>query len=184
VYTLTAPAAAVVTSRLLDGDVAYVRLAAFAPGSADQVLSAIASLRKDRTLRGIILDLRDNGGGVTEVATLLGGFDHGRAYSYDCDVSGSCTANYPDASTSLLHLPLVVLTSRDCASACDGFSGTVKDLHLRTLVGTRTWGAVSGPELATASTTAASSGFPPSTRSARTTRSSTGSAWCPTTTSR
>lgn len=45
----------------------------------------------------------------------------------------------------MLHLPLVVLTSRDCASACDAFSGAVKDLHLGTLVGTRTWGAVSGP---------------------------------------
>jgi carboxyl-terminal processing protease len=146
VYTLTAAATAVVTSRLLDGNVGYVRLAAFAPGSADQVLSAIASLRKDRTLRGIILDLRYNGGGeTTEVATLLGAFEHGKAWSYDCDVSGSCTANYPDASTPLLHLPLVVLTSRDCASACDAFSSAVKDLHLGTLVGTRTWGAVSGP---------------------------------------
>jgi carboxyl-terminal processing protease len=145
VYTLSAAATAVVTSRLLDGNVGYVRMTAFAPGSANQVLKAIASLRKGRTLRGIILDLRDNGGGAPEVATLLGAFEHGRAFSYDCDVNGSCTANYPDASTPLLHLPLVLLTSRDCASACDAFSGAVKDLHLGTLVGTRTWGAASGP---------------------------------------
>lgn len=146
VYTLTAAATAVVTSRLLDGNVAHVRLAAFAPGSAGQVLSAIGSLRKDRTLRGIILDLRNNGGGETpEVATLLGAFEHRKAWSYDCDVSGSCTANYADASTPLLHLPLVLLTSRACASACDAFSSAVKDLHLGTLVGTRTEGAVSGP---------------------------------------
>jgi carboxyl-terminal processing protease len=48
VYTLAPGAAAVVTSRLPDGDVAYVKLAAFAPGSADQVLSAISRLHKDR----------------------------------------------------------------------------------------------------------------------------------------
>jgi carboxyl-terminal processing protease len=39
---------------------------------------------------------------------------------------------------------LVVLTDRNCASACDAFSGAVKDLHLGSLVGTRTSGIVSG----------------------------------------
>jgi len=45
----------------------------------------------------------------------------------------------------LLKLPLVALVDRVCASACDAFSGAVKDLKLGTLVGTRTAGAVSGP---------------------------------------
>jgi carboxyl-terminal processing protease len=40
----------------------------------------------------------------------------------------------------LLHLPLAVLTDRDCASGCDMFAGAVKDLHLGTLIGTRTSG--------------------------------------------
>jgi carboxyl-terminal processing protease len=38
-----------------------------------------------------------------------------------------------------------VLTGRDCPSACDAFSGAVKDLRLGTLVGTRTAGIVAGP---------------------------------------
>jgi carboxyl-terminal processing protease len=55
-------------------------------------------------------------------------------------VHGSCTANYTDSSVPLLHLPLVVLTDRNCASACDAFSGAVKDLRLGTLVGrTSAW---------------------------------------------
>ena len=45
----------------------------------------------------------------------------------------------------LLHLRLVVLTDRNCVSACDAFSGAVKDLRLGTLVGTRTSGILSGP---------------------------------------
>jgi carboxyl-terminal processing protease len=76
---------------------------------------------------------------------LLGAFIHGKAYTYDCDVQGSCTANYTDSSVPLLHLPLVVLTDRNCASACDAFSGAVKDLRLGTLVGTRTSGLVAAP---------------------------------------
>jgi carboxyl-terminal processing protease len=79
-----------------------------------------------------------------EVSQLLGAFIHGAAWSYDCNVHGSCTANYTDSSVPLLHLPLVVLTDRNCASACDAFSGAVKDLRLGTLVGTRTEGILSG----------------------------------------
>ena len=136
-----------VSARLLDGDIAYVQLGGFFPGSADQVLQAITTdLAPSAKLRGVILDLRGNGGGSpAEVSQLLGAFIHGAAYSYDCDVDGSCTANYTDSSVPLLHLPLVVLTDRNCASACDAFSGAVKDLRLGTLVGTRTSGLVAAP---------------------------------------
>jgi carboxyl-terminal processing protease len=138
--------AAEATSRLLDGHVAYVQFSGFFPGVASQVLTAIVNLEKKARLRGVILDLRGNlGGDGGEMAALLGAFEHGRAYAYDCTITGQCTADYPDAATPLLHLPLVVLTDRSCASACDAFSGAVKDLHLGALVGTRTSGIVAGP---------------------------------------
>jgi carboxyl-terminal processing protease len=135
-----------VSSRLLDGHIAYVQLPSFYPGAATQVLDAITTLGKHAKLRGVILDLRGNSGGLaTEVAQLLAAFEHGTPWSYDCTVTGTCTANYPDSTTPLLHLPLVVLTDRNCVSGCDAFSGAVKDLHLGTLVGTRTGGIVAGP---------------------------------------
>jgi carboxyl-terminal processing protease len=142
-YPATAPA---VTSKLLDGDIGYVRVPAFYPGAASQALTAVTGLERTTALRGLILDLRHNGGGSgAEVAQLLGAFEHGTAYGYDCSVTGQCTAAYPDASTPLLHLPLVVLTDRNCVSGCEEFSGAVKDLHLGTLIGTRTAGIVAGP---------------------------------------
>jgi carboxyl-terminal processing protease len=135
-----------VTAKLLNNDIGYVALAGFAPDAADAVLTAIADLRAGRTLRGVVLDLRGNGGGSPqEVARLLGAFVHGKAYSYDCASPDNCAANDTDGTVPLLHLPLVVLTDRDCASACDAFSGAVKDLHLGSLVGTRTSGIVAGP---------------------------------------
>ena len=79
------------------------------------------------------------------LAELLGAFTHGTAYTYDCDVHGSCPATYTGTDVPLLHLPLVVLTDRNCASACDAFSGAVKDLRLGTLVGTRTAGIAAAP---------------------------------------
>jgi carboxyl-terminal processing protease len=141
-YLASAPAVSV---KLLDGNIAYVKLPAFFDGAADQVRQAIASLAARASLRGLVLDLRGNSGGApAEVASLLGSFIHGAAWSYDCDAHGRCAANDTDSSAPLLHLPLVVLIDRDCISACDAFSGAVQDLRLGTLVGTRTAGIVSG----------------------------------------
>ena len=141
-----APPSPGVSPQLLHGDVAYVQLSGFFPGAADLVLQTISSLASGAKLHGLILDLRGNGGGEpAEVSRLLGAFTHGAAYTYDCDVHGSCAARYTDRSVQLLHLPLVVLTDRNCVSACEAFSGAVKDLRLGTLVGTRTAGIVSGP---------------------------------------
>jgi carboxyl-terminal processing protease len=135
-----------VSTKLLHGDIGYVQLPGFFPGAADQVVEAIQGLAGNEKLRGLIVDLRGNGGGSpVEVSRLLGAFIHGAAYTYDCDVHGSCAARYTDTSVPLLHLPLVVLTDRNCVSGCDAFSGAVKDLRLGTLVGTRTAGIVSAP---------------------------------------
>src|SRR5690242_8354798 len=132
--------------KLLNRDIAYVHLTGFFPGAADLALQLISNLAPGAKLHGLILDLRGNGGGASvEVSRLLGAFTHGVAYAYDCDVHRSCAARYTDTSVTLLHLRLVVLTDRNCVSACDAFSGAVKDLRLGTLVGTRTGGIVSGP---------------------------------------
>ena len=136
-----------VTSKLLDGDIGYVQLPAFYQGVASQVLAAVADLEKTTALRGLILDLGGGGGSDVEVAQLLGAFEHGTPYAYNCTVTGQCTADNPDASTPLLRLPLAVLTSRNCVSGCEAFSGAVKDLHLGTLIGTRTAGVISGGAL-------------------------------------
>jgi carboxyl-terminal processing protease len=141
-----APPSPGASPRLLNRDIAYVQLSGFFPGGADVVLELISNLAKEARLRGLILDLRGNGGGtVADPARLLGAFIHGKAWSYDCDARGNCTAIYTDSSVPLLHLPLVVLTDRNCVSACDAFSGAVKDLRLGALVGTRTAGIVSAP---------------------------------------
>ena len=135
-----------IQAKLVDGNIAYVSLPGFVPELADRVLAAIKSLQAETSLRGVILDLRGNGGGSPEaVSTLLGALAHNKITSYWCDVHGRCTPNRTDDSVELLKLPFIALTDRRCASACDSFTSSVKDLKLGTLVGTRTAGAVSGP---------------------------------------
>ncbi|MEV0385801.1 S41 family peptidase [Nonomuraea sp. NPDC050643] len=135
----------VVRSKLLD-DVAYVRIAGFAPDSADRVLRAISRLREDRTLSGVVLDLRGNSGGSspTEATRLLSAFVHGKVTAYHCAADGTCATSRTDDTVELLGLPLVVLIDRGCASACEHFGSAVKELRLGRLVGTRTAGAIAG----------------------------------------
>ncbi|MGW4468584.1 S41 family peptidase [Nonomuraea sp. NPDC004354] len=136
----------VVQSKLLQDGIAYVRLRGFSPDSADRALKAIARLRTGRTLTGVVLDLRGNGGGSPgEAIRLVSAFVHGKATAYLCIVDGTCETLRTDDTVELLDLPLMVLTDRSCASACEHFSSAVKDLGAGRLVGTRTAGVISGP---------------------------------------
>ncbi|WP_214105115.1 S41 family peptidase [Acrocarpospora catenulata] len=130
-----------VTTKQLRGGVRLVQLPGFFPGAADQVLALLRNHPK-----ALILDLRGNGGGSPrEVTRLLSAFAHGKTTSYFCPFTGECRPNHTDDTVPLLDIPLVVLTDRACASACEDFTAAVKDLHLGTLIGTRTAGAISGP---------------------------------------
>lgn len=135
-----------VTATLVAGGVADVRFDGFYPGVAQEVLKALTDLRATRELTGVVFDLRGNHGGVAaEGNMLLGAFVHDAAPVSFCDADGNCVPQPVDDSTPLLHLPMATLTDDGCASACEVFAAGVKDLHLGTLVGTRTAGVNSGP---------------------------------------
>jgi carboxyl-terminal processing protease len=135
------PLPPLVTSKLLAGDIGYVQMYEFYPNAGSEVLAALSKLEKKAKLRGVIVDVRGNHGGAPAgVAGLVGLFEHGRPWGYSCPLTGACTAEYPNSKMPLLHLPLAVLTDRDCESACEMFASAVKDQHLGTLIGDRTAG--------------------------------------------
>lgn len=147
--TLTAApysAAQAVTARLLPGDVAYVRLSSFVDNAANFVLAALDGLGLGARLRGLVLDLRGNGGGAAgEPARLLGAFAPNRVFAYFEDGRGHRTAARTAANMPLVHAPLLVLIDRGCASACDVTAAAIRDLRLGRLVGERSAGDAAGP---------------------------------------
>jgi carboxyl-terminal processing protease len=129
--------------KLVDGNIAYVAVETFSVVAVDKALQEIAELRAGTQLRGVIVDLRGNGGGdPNAVAKLLGALAHGAITDYFCDGKDHCIANRTDDSVTLLNLPVVSLVDRRCGSACEQFAGAFKDLRLGKLVGTRTAGRV------------------------------------------
>jgi carboxyl-terminal processing protease len=137
-----------VTARVLPGNIAYVQLHTFVDNAANFVFAAVDGLGLGKHLRGLVLDLRGNGGGSpAEPARLLGAFAPGRVYAVMDDGRGRLTASRTATTMPLIRVPLVALIDRGCASACDVTAAAIHDLDLGRLVGERTAGDAAGPAL-------------------------------------
>jgi carboxyl-terminal processing protease len=119
--------------------VGYIRLTGFNSGSTQQMADAIAALQK-QSVRGLILDLRDNPGGLLDAGiNITRHFLPSGVVVQTLERQGksqSIRAN----NSALTNLPLVVLVNRESASASEIVAGALQDNRRATIVGTRTFG--------------------------------------------
>jgi len=129
---------------LLPGGRGYVAMVHFQEGSAAEFDAALARLeaRNGRPLAGLVLDLRDNPGGLLDEAVrvvdrFVGDVPivetRGRDERENAVQRGS-------ARSTDLDLPLVVLVNGGSASASEIVAGSLRALGRATLVGSPTWG--------------------------------------------
>jgi carboxyl-terminal processing protease len=133
-----------VRDELLDHDVGYVRITHFSDTTAADLGRALTALhaRTPYGLRGLVLDLRNNPGGVLEAAVSVSDafLDDGvivRASGRAVDARFEMDAQPGDL---LQGAPLVVLVNGGSASASEIVAGALQDHHRATLVGHRTYG--------------------------------------------
>ena len=128
----------------LGAGIGYLRIAEFTQQTGPDVKAALQALlaRNHGSLHGLVLDLRDNPGGVLDAAvSVAGDFLNG-------GVIVSARGRAPDANFQmdatpgdLLHgAPIVVLVDGGSASAAEIVAGALKDHHRATLMGQRTFG--------------------------------------------
>jgi carboxyl-terminal processing protease len=133
-----------VSQELLEPGIGYVKITHFSETTTPDLEAAIAKMKKKSggTLRGLVLDLRNNPGGVLEAAVgvsdvfLDGGLivtANGRA----ADAQFSMDAQPGD---DLDGAPLVVLVNGGSASASEIVAGALQDHHRARLVGSQTYG--------------------------------------------
>jgi carboxyl-terminal processing protease len=132
-------------SRLLD-DVAYIRLFTFARGAGDEVRRTVEKMLDDGA-RGVILDLRDNGGGLfTEGIDVASDFiEDGEIVSYKR--RSAPTKIYRARGDAFEEVPLVVLVNEGTASASEIVAGALQDRNRGVLIGTETYGKGSVQEV-------------------------------------
>lgn len=96
---------------------------------------------KAEKVDGIIVDLRDNGGGsLHEVNTLIGLFIENGPTVQVRDISGRVYINQDKDNETVYDGPLAVLVNRLSASASEIFAGAIQDYRRGIVVGTQTYG--------------------------------------------
>ncbi len=121
-----------------NSDIAYLRISEFSLQTATEFAKQINTLLEDG-FQGVILDLRDNGGGevnsAVEIARIFvpeGPIVH--------VVSADGSVDTRNATEAQLDVPMVVLVNENTASASEILAGALKDSDTAKLVGTQTFG--------------------------------------------
>ncbi len=120
--------------------IGYVEFTSFTTGAHGELRDAIERVEA-RGARGIVLDLRGNGGGLLREAVLCASIflpDGEVVVSTDARTRGREV--YRALGNPLPPRPLVVLINRDTASAAEILAAALRDQGLATLVGTRSFG--------------------------------------------
>lgn len=123
-----------------DRRVAYIRIAQFNDRTVAEVDAALARIRADG-VSGIILDLRDNGGGSLTAA--VGVVDRFISEGAIVSIRGrGDTGRTWDATSSPedLRIPMVVLINQGSASASEVVAGALRDNGGAKIIGTRSYG--------------------------------------------
>ncbi len=129
--------------KLLDEHYGYMRVVYFHRDSAVDFKSTLDSLQVDGIqLYGLVLDLRDNPGGVLQPAIdLADGFlDQGEIVSLRGRDASQQTSFSAQQGQWLPGVPLVVLVDRGTASASEVLAGALQDNKRAVIVGERTFG--------------------------------------------
>ncbi len=131
-----------VTARM-EGDFGYVRLAGFNEKATDETAAAIKDLQaKDPKMKGLILDLRNNPGGLLDQAVGVAGlFLNGGEVVSQRGRDPQDIERYDAKGHDVLNgLPLVVLINSGTASASEIVSGALQDRHRASIIGVTSFG--------------------------------------------
>ena len=133
-----------VKSRLLEPNVGYVRISHFSKTTTEDVERALGALKKEngRKLSGLVLDLRNNPGGLLDAAVGVSDvfLNDGVIVSAEGRARDARFAMEAQQGDVLEGAPLVVLVNGKSASASEIVAGALQDHKRATLVGQQTFG--------------------------------------------
>lgn len=131
------------TSFMLDSEakIGFVRLSQFARTSYSEMRNAIMKLREEG-LRGIIIDLRGNGGGFLDQAILIANefLPENSLIVYTEDRFGEQIKEYSRGNGSSTDLEVAILVDETSASSSEILAGAIQDNDRGVIIGRRTFG--------------------------------------------
>ncbi len=128
---------------VVSDSIGYIRLDNFTLGAAKEVKNAIKEIESEFDIKGLILDLRGNGGGIVgESVDIVGLFvPQGTKVLEMRGKTNEMNATYSTTQSPVdLDLPLAVLINGVSASASEIVAGALQDLDRAVIIGTRSFG--------------------------------------------
>lgn len=121
------------------GDVMYIQLKSFNGNAVEKFQEAMDAV-ESQGCTGIVLDLRDNGGGDLSILEKIGNMILPEGVIiYAQDRHGNRISEI-NSSGADMDLPMVILTNSNTASASEALAGAARDRGTAVLVGTKTFG--------------------------------------------
>lgn len=130
-------------AEMLDENTGYIKLTGFTQNSGKEVRDAFMKLKESGTLKGLIIDLRDNGGGLMNEAVSITNL-----FVKKGELVVSTKGKTADRNKSYktfvqpvdLDIPMIVLVNGYSASASEIVAGALQDLDRAVILGERTFG--------------------------------------------
>lgn len=129
-----------IDSKVIDGDIGYIEMLGFEEGCTSKFKEELEKLKK-QNIHSLIIDLRDNGGGLVSEAISLSELFVSKGdvilRTYDKDNEEEITKS---TNPNPEKLEIVVLVNENSASATEIFSAAIQDNEVGTIIGTKTFG--------------------------------------------
>ena len=131
-----------VKNRMLEPGYGYVRITNFQSRTTTDMLKAISDLQKETTLEGLILDLRNNPGGVLNGAVGVSDafINDGLIVYTEGRIDDSSHRYLATPGDSLNGAPMVILINGGSASASEIVAGALQDHKRAIIMGTKSFG--------------------------------------------
>jgi carboxyl-terminal processing protease len=128
---------------MIDKEIGYIKLNGFTPTAASEVKEAFLKLKNESNCKALILDLRDNPGGLlTQAVDIVNLFvEKGTDVAVTKGRAKEWTQAFKTVNNPIdLTMPLAVVVDRNSASASEIVSGSLQDLDRAIIIGQRTYG--------------------------------------------
>lgn len=129
-----------VEGKVIDNNIGYIEFTSFDETTAEDFKAKYEELKKSN-IKSLIIDLRNNGGGLVDQALEIADYiaEKDSVLLYEVDKNGKEEVKKSE-NDPIIKEPIIILTNENTASASEILAGALKDLGKAKIVGTKTYG--------------------------------------------